>query len=154
DTAALVPKMRALPAQKVAVIGHSFTMDLHWSSPSAFVPIVTAIFARENPKVEFRQFQGRGLTSSRADKNFYSDALAWRHATVLLVVLNRTDEDLSLLAKMGEGFRAAGAHVYVFDDVHDPDAAEPAKLQREAAAARAGGITVVEVSRLLTESPD
>src|SRR5262249_26219322 len=68
DTAALVPKMRALPAQKVAVIGHSFTMDLHWSSPSAFVPIVTAIFARENPKVEFRQFQGGGLTSSRAYK--------------------------------------------------------------------------------------
>jgi hypothetical protein len=149
-----VPKMRALPAQKVAFIGHSFTMDLHWSSPSAFVPIVTAMFARENPKVEFRQFQGGGLTSSRAYKNFYQDALAWKPDTVLFVVLNRTDEDLALLTKMGEGFKAAGARVYVFDDVHDPDAADPAHLQKEASAARTGGITVVEVSRLLAESPD
>ena len=71
--AALVPKMRALPAQRVAVIGHSFTMDLHWSSPSAFVPIVTAMFARENPAVEFRQFQGGGLTSTRAYNRFFPD---------------------------------------------------------------------------------
>ena len=89
--------------------GHSFTMDLHWSSPSAFVPIVTAMLAAENPKVEVRQFQGGGLTSSRAYKNFYDDAVAWKPDMVLLVVLNRTDDDLASLRKMGEGFRAAGA---------------------------------------------
>ena len=60
DVKALVPKIRALPAQRIAVVGHSFTMQLHWSTPGAFVPIVTAIFARENPKVEFRQYQGAG----------------------------------------------------------------------------------------------
>src|SRR5262249_52037539 len=70
DVRTLAPKIKALRAQKIAVIGHSFTMDLHWSSPSAFVPIVTAMFARENPAVQFRQFQGGGLTSSRALKNF------------------------------------------------------------------------------------
>ena len=37
---AIVPRLRALPPQRVAVIGHSFTMDLHWASPSAFVPNV------------------------------------------------------------------------------------------------------------------
>ena len=37
--------MKGLPAQRIAIIGHSFTMDLHWASPSAFVPIVTAMFA-------------------------------------------------------------------------------------------------------------
>ena len=60
DVRALEPKMKALPPQRIAVIGHSFTMDLHWASPSAFVPIVTAMFARENPGVQFRQFQGEG----------------------------------------------------------------------------------------------
>jgi hypothetical protein len=154
DTAPLVPRMRAMPPQKVAVIGHSFTMDLHWSSPSAFVPIVAAMFARENPRVEFRQFQGGGLTASRAYRSFYADALAWKPDTVLLVVLNRTDEDLALLTKMGEGLRAAGARVYVFDDLHDPDAAGPVRLRKEAAAARGGGITVVEVSKVLAASPD
>ena len=34
-SSALVPKIRALPAQRIAVVGHSFTMDLHWSSPGA-----------------------------------------------------------------------------------------------------------------------
>jgi len=66
DVKALVPLIKALPPQRIAVIGHSVTMQLHWSTPGAFVPIVTAIFARENPGVEFRQFEGGGLTSTRA----------------------------------------------------------------------------------------
>jgi hypothetical protein len=154
DIAALIPRMRALPAQRVAVVGHSFTMDLHWSSPSSFVPIVTAMFATENPEVEFRQFQGGGLTSSRAYKNFYADVVAWKPDVVLLVVLNRTDEDLAAFRKLGEGWKAAGARVLVFDDVHDPDAADPAKLVKEAAVAKESGMTIVEVSRVLMASPD
>ncbi len=146
--------MKALPAQKIAVIGHSFTMDLHWSSPSAFIPIVTAMFAMENPTVEFRQFQGGGLTSSRAYKNFYRDALAWKPDTVLFVVINRTDEDLDDLREMGEGFRAGGARVLVFDDVHDPDAVDPEKLAKEGTVARAAGIGVIEVGKVLSSSPD
>ncbi|HEY3119225.1 MAG TPA: hypothetical protein VGL15_01265, partial [Vicinamibacteria bacterium] len=154
DMAALVPRMRALPPQRVAVIGHSFTMDLHWSSPSSFVPTVTAMFARENPKVEFRQFQGGGLTSTRAYNRFFQDALAWKPDTVLLVVLNRTDEDLESFAKLGRGFRAAGARVYAFDDVHDPDTSDPARLAKEAGIGRAAGITMVEVGALLAAAPD
>ena len=154
DVAALVLRMKAMAAQRIAVIGHSFTMDLHWSSPSAFVPFVTAMFAVANPKVEFRQFQGGGLTSSRAYKTFYADALAGKPDTVLLVVLNRTDQDLADLRTMGRGFRAAGARVFVFDDVHDPDAADPAKLEKEWAAARESGIAVVEVGKVLAASPD
>jgi hypothetical protein len=154
DVAALIPRMRALPAQKIAIIGHSFTMDLHWSSPSSFVPTVTAMFAAENPKVQFRQFQAGGLTSSRAYKNFFADALAWKPDLVLLVVINRTDEDLEAFRKLGEGLRAGGARVLVFDDVHDPDATDPAKLRKEHAVAREAGITVIEVGKVLAASPD
>jgi hypothetical protein len=146
--------MRALPPQRVAVIGHSFTMDLHWSSPSAFVPIVAAMFARENPKVEFRLFQGGGLTATRAYDRFFADALAWKPDTVLLVVLNRTDADLESFARLGKGFTAAGARVYSFDDLHDPDASDPARLQKEWAIGRASGITIVEVARRLAAAPE
>jgi hypothetical protein len=149
DVRALVPKMKAMKPQRVAVVGHSFTMDLHWSSPSAFVPIVTAMFGLENPGVEFRQFQGGGLTYSRARKNFYDDVLAWKPDVVLVVALHRTDEDLRAIREMGEGFRAAGIKAYVFDDVHDPDAADPAKLQKEHETATASGFTIVEVAGLL-----
>jgi hypothetical protein len=129
-------------------------MDLHWSSPSAFVPIVTAMFAAENPKVEVRQFAGGGLTSSRARERFYAEALAWKPDTVLFVLLNRTDADLADMKAMAEGFRSAGARVVAFDDVHDPDAADPVKLRKETAAAREAGIDVVEVGRLLAASPE
>jgi photosystem II stability/assembly factor-like uncharacterized protein len=154
DIAALLPKIRALPARRVAVLGHSFTMDLHWSSPSAFVPIVAAVFARENPKVEFRLFQGGGLTSTRAYNRFFKDAAAWKPDVALLVVLNRTDEDLANFARLGQGLTAAGAHVYAFDDVHDPDTSDPARLQKEWAAGRQAGIEIVEVGSLLSRAPD
>jgi hypothetical protein len=138
----------------VAVIGHSFTMDLHWASPSAFVPIVTAMFARVNPKVEFRQFQGGGLTSTRAYNRFHADAVAWKPDVVLLVVLNRTDEDLENFARLGRELTAAGARVYAFDDVHDPDTSDPARLAKEWDVGGAAGITIVEVGSLLAAAPD
>jgi hypothetical protein len=154
DVRSLAPRMKALPAQRIAVIGHSFTMDLHWASPSAFVPIVTAMFAVANPAVEFRQFQAGGLTSSRAMKNFYQDALAWKPDTVLLVLINRTDQDLADLRALGQGFKAAGARVVMFDDVHDPDSGDPEMRQKEGTAAREAGMEVAVVGPTLAASPD
>jgi hypothetical protein len=153
DLAPLVPRMRALKPQRVAIIGHSFTMDLHWSSPSSFVPTVSAMFARENPAVVFRQFEGGGLTSSRAYRNFYKDVLAWKPDVVLLVVINRTEEDLADFKRLGEGLRQAGARVFSFDDVHDPDTTDPARIRKEAELAKQAGITTVEVGRLLAAAP-
>ncbi|PYP99282.1 MAG: hypothetical protein DMF82_25305, partial [Acidobacteria bacterium] len=85
DVQAFLPRLRAVPAEKVAVIGHSFTMGLHWSSPGSFITISTAMLQKENPRVEVKQFQGGGLTGSRALKSFYADALAWKPDVVLLV---------------------------------------------------------------------
>jgi hypothetical protein len=154
DVKALVPRIRALEAQRIAVVGHSFTMQLHWSTPGAFVPVVTAIFARENPKVEFRQFQGGGLTSTRAVNRFYSDLLAWKPQQVLLVVINRTDEDLENFRRLGRGLAEAGAKVLTFDDVHDPKGTANGLRDRELAVARETGMTVIDVSPLLAAAPD
>jgi hypothetical protein len=154
DVKALVPKIRALPPQRIAVIGHSFTMQLHWSTPGAFVPVVTALFARENPKVEFRQFQGGGLTSTKAVNHFYADVVAWKPQQVLLVVINRTDEDLLSFARLGRGLAEAGAKVLTFDDVHDPKGTASGLRDRELAVARQTGMTVIDVSPLLAAAPD
>jgi hypothetical protein len=154
DVAALVPRMKALPRQRIAVVGHSFTMQLHWSTPGAFVPVVTAMFARENPAVEFRQFQGGGLTSTRAVNRFRDVVIAWKPDKVLLVVLNRTAEDLENFARLGHDFAAAGAQVVTFDELHDPDASDPTMKAKDVAAARESGMTVVEVGSVLAASPD
>jgi photosystem II stability/assembly factor-like uncharacterized protein len=154
DVSALVPRLRVLPRQRIAVIGHSFTMGLHWASPSAFVPIAAAVLARENPGVEVRQFEGGGLTSTRAYDRFYREAIAWKPDVVLLVVLNRTDQDLAKLELLAKGLIANGAKVYAFDDVHDPDTADPVRLRREHEVEARAGVTVVEVAELLASAPD
>lgn len=150
----LLPGLRNLPAQKIAVVGHSFTMGLHWSSPSSFVPIVIDVFRQENPGVEFRQFAAGGLTASRAKKRFYQDILNWKPDKVMLVVMTRTDEDYEALKHMGEGFRAAGIRAYMFDEVHDPAAVTPATVERARRSAEEAGIEVIEVGEILEKSPD
>jgi photosystem II stability/assembly factor-like uncharacterized protein len=152
EVRAFLPRLRAVPAEKVAVIGHSFTMGLHWSSPGSFVTIATAMLRSENPGVQVKQFQGGGLTASRALKNFYEDARAWKPDAVLLVVLTRTDDDVKALDTMVRGFTQAGAKVYMFDSVRDPE--EAARLARQQEAVRAAGGTLVEVAALLAASPD
>jgi len=154
DIDALTPSMKAMPAQRIAVIGHSFTMGAHWSSPSSFIPIVSAMFEIENPKVVFRQFYAGGLTASRAYQEFYKDVLKWKPDKVLLVVLMRRNEDYEALKLMGEGFRNAGSQCYVFDNILDPEASTPEFASRFASAARSAGFTVIEVGRVLSNAPD
>ncbi|HEX6185235.1 MAG TPA: SGNH/GDSL hydrolase family protein, partial [Pyrinomonadaceae bacterium] len=155
DVRAVVPRLRAVPAQKVAVVGHSFTMGQHWSSPSSFVPVVTEIFRRVNPKVEFKQFERGGLTASRARQRFYQGVLDWKPDKVLLVVMTRTEEDYAALKEMGEGFKAAGVEAFMFDDIHDPESvSKPGTSERAARVAREAGIKVIEVGALLAAAPN
>jgi len=42
----------------------------------------------------------------------------------------------------------------MFDDVHDPDSADPDKLKKESDAAREAGVEVVKVSPILAAAPD
>ena len=150
----LLPNLRALPAQKIAVIGHSFTMGQHWSSPSSFVPVVIDVFRRENPKVEFKQFSGGGLTASRALNRFYNQVIEWKPDKVMLVVMTRTDEDYEALKKLGDGFQAAGIRTYMFDEIHDPESVNPATVKRAVKVAGDARIEVIEVGSILAESPD
>jgi hypothetical protein len=154
DVKVLVPRLRAMPAQKIAVIGHSFTMGLHWSSPSSFVPVVIDVFRRVNPGVEFKQFAAGGLTASRAQKRFYEDVLNWKPDKVMLVVMTRTDDDYTALSQMGEGFRARGIKAYMFDEVHDPAAVAPGTVERARKSAERSAIEIVEVGEILARSPD
>ncbi|HET6975203.1 MAG TPA: SGNH/GDSL hydrolase family protein [Pyrinomonadaceae bacterium] len=154
DVKHLEPQLRVMPAQKIVVVGHSFTMGLHWSSPSSFVPIVIDVFRRENPKVEFKQFAAGGLTAARAQKRFFNDLLAWKPDKVLFVVMTRTDEDYEALKSMGEGLRDAGIKTYMFDEVHDPAAVTSGTVERARATADSAGIEVIEVGNILANAPD
>jgi hypothetical protein len=151
--AKLIPAMKALPAEKIVILGHSFTMDQHWASPSAFVPIVTAMFALENPRIQFWQGSAGGQTYSRAYRNYYATALASKPNIVLFVLTNRTPADVEALKTMAAGFRAIGARVMIFDDVQDSHTEETSP-ERTALIAKEAGVEIIPASAILNAAPN
>jgi hypothetical protein len=158
EMAALVPKLKALPPQKIAVIGHSYTMNVHWASPSASVPIAAEVLARVNPAVEVRHWQAGGLSAGRADCwKFYEEALAWKPDRVLIVVSVRTPKDTAALEKMVSGFTAAGARVAMFDTLlGDIQLAAGYGFDAKAVAEVASrtGMTLIPVGARIDAAPD
>ena len=151
--AKLIPAMKALPTERIVILGHSFTMDQHWASPSAFVPIVTAMFALENPRVQFWQGSAGGQTYSRAYRSYYATALASKPTVVLLVLTNRTSADVEALKTMAAGFRASGARVLMFDDVEDSHTDET-RPQQTALIAKSAGVEIIPAQAILDAAPN
>lgn len=151
--AKLIPAMKALPSERIVILGHSFTMDQHWASPSAFVPIVTAMFALENPRIQFWQGSAGGQTYSRAYRSYYAAALASKPNVVLLVLTNRTLADVEALKTIAAGFRASGAHVMMFDDVEDSHTDET-RPQQTAFIAKNAGVEIIPARAILDAAPN
>jgi hypothetical protein len=152
---AIVPKLRALPPRKVATVGHSFTLELHWASPATFVQIAGAVLAREGSKVELRQWAAGGLSASKAEKKYLGELTAWKPDQALLVLLTRNDDDFAALERIGKALRAAKIEGFVFDDVLDAVAREKPEMATKAAqVARKAGLKVIEVKALLDAAPD
>jgi len=158
DVQRLLPRLRAIPPQRIAQIGHSFSMEVHWQSPSAFVPFVREILASVNPSVAIRQWTAGGLSLSRpVAEQYYQDALEWKPNRVLFVVALHKDKDYVALERMTSGFRAAGVkEVAVFDHLRptqENTMYEESEKQMRAVAQRAG-LTIIKARARLDASPD
>lgn len=155
---ALLPRLRALPPQRIAVVGHSFTMEVHWQAPSAFVPIAAEILRHVNPRVEVRQWAAGGLALSRPDAaGLVAAAREWRPDRLLFVVAFDRAEDYDALARMTAELHAAGVgEVAVFDRIRPARqmAAAGDDEERLRAVARATGLKVVAAGAALDASPD
>ena len=158
DVQALLPRMRTLPAQRIAVIGHSFTMEVHWQAPSAFVPLARELLAGANAGLETRQWSHGGLSLSHpVAETYFQEALAWKPDRVLFVVAFYRDEDYAALERMTAGFRAAGVReVAIFDHLratrHNTVYEESENAMRKVA--QRAGLTIVETRRVLDAAPN
>jgi len=110
----LIPAIKAMPAQKIAIIGHSFTMPVNWSSPSSFTQIVIEMFAQLNPAVQFKHWSRGGLSASGAKELFYQQALDWKSDRAFIFTLAESDADFQAYEEMSEGFANSGSHLYIF----------------------------------------
>ncbi len=152
EAQALAPHLQALPAQRVVIIGHSFTMPQHWSSASAFAPIAVEMMRTLNPRVSFTRLSQGGLSATAAQARFFEEARALAPQRVYLAVTTLTDADITAMTAMIRGFRAVGAETSVFDavDIHDPYDHNAAAATRAVAAARAAGASIVAVQEAFT----
>ncbi|MEI6845525.1 MAG: hypothetical protein WCK36_00595 [Candidatus Firestonebacteria bacterium] len=113
----LLPFLRKLPPQKLAVIGHSFSMNGHWSSPSSFIPVSIEILKKINSGVKIVQWERGGMSAPVAEKLFYKKVLKWRPDTVLFVIISEGEKNKPALNRMCRGFNKAGIKVLIFDNL-------------------------------------
>ena len=73
---------------------------------------------------------------------------------MLLVVENHTADDMIAMSKTIKGFRAAGARVYMFDDVELPVAErDPARIRLVQLTAKRDGATIIPCRAILDAAP-
>jgi hypothetical protein len=153
DVRALLPALAALPPRRIAVLGHSFTMAEHWSSPSSFTDIAARVVARVNPGVEVRHFTDGGLGAARARAEKFQDLVAFRPDEVLFVLLFRKEEDFEALDAM-LGALPKGTHAHLFDNVRPPNERDRVWPARVRAIAERHGAAVIEASEAIARAPD
>ena len=153
EVKAQIPALAALPPQRIAVLGHSFTMGLHWASPSSFTEIAASILRQVNPGIEVKHFTDGGLGAARAEGELYRNTLLFKPDQVLVVLLYRSEDDYAAASRMFSGFADAKARVHLFDNVREPSVRDREMASRVRSIASASKVPLLEVSARLASAP-
>lgn len=156
EIAALLPQVRNLPPRQVAVIGHSFTMNLHWSTPGSFTGILEALFKLENPGVRITHYGEGGLRAAQAREKFYEAVLRASPHVVLFSLNTWGPEDMQALEDMTGGFQQVGIEVWCMDQLWPTGECTVVDENPAALRALAGriGLKLVEVGARIDSHPD
>ncbi len=153
EFAAMVPAIQKMQPRRIAVIGHSYSMDMHWASASAFAPVVSEMVKMHNPDVEFCFWQKGGMSASGARKLFYDSAIEWKPDVVLFVILTRSDADTAACREMIQGFTKQGAEVQFFDRVILPGSYVSDRPETLTALQKELAFTLIPAAEMVDASP-
>ncbi|MCZ7649323.1 MAG: SGNH/GDSL hydrolase family protein [Planctomycetota bacterium] len=157
--AALKPALAARPARRVAVLGHSMTMSLHWTTHGSWIETACEVRRLLEPRFEYASFQAGGLTPARAlREGLVERLLLWKpdEAYVLVFVGNASDRES--LAEIVARMKAQDIRFHLVDDVRPwafegrDDQQEAHRFQRELCA-REGGV-FLDFQRRHAQAPD
>lgn len=144
--------LRQLPQQKICVLGHSFTMSMHWASPGSFTDIAYEIIHHHNPHIEWVRVNRGGLTPSLARRDYLETVLQHHPDQTIMVTISRNEENRTDLKYCIQKLQDHGSKVIVFDCVMVyPDIYALEKLAAQEA--RRAGASVIEVYPLLSAHP-
>jgi hypothetical protein len=122
----LIPKLKALSARRVAFLGHSMMMSLHWSTYGSWTDVASETVKLVNPKFEHRPFQSGGLHASWAVKAHLSALLDYKPTETWIEVAMYTPEDTRCLDQIAGEVRKLGSTLYIVDDVRPWSELDPA----------------------------
>ena len=114
---ALRPALAKLPPRRVAFLGHSLTMSLHWSTYGSWCDIAAEVVKQVNPQFEYGDFNSGGLTPTRAVQKHLKDLLAWHPDETYMLMSIRNKEDRRSLEKIISDLKGIGCKVFIVDDV-------------------------------------
>ena len=138
--------IQAMPAQRICVLGHSYTMSLHWSTHASFTDITAALIRKFNPEVQFLHISKGGMAAST---KYLGQVLKFKPDVTLLVVKARDAYQQGQLRELVRRLTAAGSKVYFYDDLTAGRTKESAYGPRAVEVAREAGATIIEIGRLL-----
>jgi hypothetical protein len=140
--------------QTIAVVGHSFTMNEHWSSAASFTGTVAAAFRLVNPQVKVVHYTAGGMSMTGAKQRFLDALLRDKPNVVFFACGMWGKGDLDALADMTKQLHEVGAQVWCLDRLDSlGGASRDAAMEKLREVARAGGITLIEVGPLLDGHP-
>jgi hypothetical protein len=146
--------IKAMPAQSICILGHSFTQSMHWSTHASFTDITASIFAQWNPAIRVAHVSGNHLSSTGAVQDRLEQVLAHQPDRTLVVVVVREDEHIEALEEIIRRLRAAGSEVNVFDSIVFGFGSEQSAWAPEVSKrARQAGAGVVAVKEMLAAHP-
>ncbi len=146
---ALKSKLSSTAPQSITVVGHSFTMEKHWSSPTAFVPLAKEVLRLVDAPVTITQITAGGMDALWAKNEFLPKALATDGQSIYFVVTATQPKEWQALADMITSVKKSGRKAYVFDaiDLYDPYQHREDVARSAVTAARNAGAEVIEVQK-------
>lgn len=145
--------LRGLPPQKFCIVGHSFTMSMHWASHGSFTDIAGHIVRHYNPGIEWVHLGRGNLTPTIARRDLLERVIQQRPDQTVLVTISSSEENRSDLRYVVRKLQDFGSKVITFDCVM----VYPKIYAQELPAskiAREAGATVIEVYKQLDSHPD
>ena len=113
---ALIPALKKLPPRRIAILGHSMTMSLHWSTFGSWCDVALEVMKSLNPGFEHKGFQTGGLDGRHAVKLHLENLLAYKPNETYVLMANYGAEDEAAFEKVASELNRIGSKFILVDD--------------------------------------
>ena len=115
----MLDKLKSLPPKRVAFLGHSLTMSLHWSTYASWCDLAAEIVAAVNPDFSYADINSGGLSPNEADERGHLDQVREfkPRETYILMSPHEMMSQVSSVDTIIATLKGVGSECYIVDGV-------------------------------------